>query len=264
MELQDFGTDVLSKSNATPVLVDFWANWCGPCHTLGPVIEELAKEAQGAWELVKIDTDLHPELSQQYSVRSIPAVKLFHKGEVIAEFTGALPKIHIENWLTEHLPSEEREQLKRLQKQLISTPEVNLLHELETLALNHPDFPEAQLTLASQLVFTDPQRALDLVVGFRLGTKHGIVAEDIREAGKFLLEELVGESPAVPKLEATQMAAKANDLEGLFENLIQAIIADKNYQDELPRKVCIAFFRILTAEHPVSRKYRKQFDMALY
>ncbi|MEL6537497.1 MAG: thioredoxin domain-containing protein, partial [Bacteroidota bacterium] len=173
MEMQNFDTDVLAKSDTTPVLVDFWANWCGPCHALAPVIQELADEAQGAWTLVKVDTDLHPELSQKYNVRGIPAVKLFYKQEVIAEFTGALPKIHIENWLTEHLPSEERDTLKRLQEELLTSQDAKALQALEDLATQHSDFPEAQLALARQIILTDPTRALSLAAPYKLGTKHG-------------------------------------------------------------------------------------------
>jgi putative thioredoxin len=100
----DFQKEVIDASKQQPVLVDFWAEWCGPCKMLGPILEKLEKEANDAWKLVKINTDLHPDLSRQYQIQGIPAVKLFVDGQVTAEFAGALPEPHVRAWLNEHLP----------------------------------------------------------------------------------------------------------------------------------------------------------------
>ncbi|MEO0338758.1 MAG: thioredoxin, partial [Bacteroidota bacterium] len=114
----DFQKTVIDKSFDQPVVVDFWASWCGPCQVLGPIIEEIAEEQKDKWNLVKVDTEQNQELAQEYEVMSIPNVKLFHKGEVIAEFMGALPRTSILNWLEEYLPSASKENLEDILERL--------------------------------------------------------------------------------------------------------------------------------------------------
>ena len=94
-----FATDVLERSQERPVVVDFWAEWCGPCHQLTPVLERAADE-HGV-ELVKVDIDANPDLAQRYDVRSIPAVKAFKNGHVVAEFVGAKPPAAVERFFDE-------------------------------------------------------------------------------------------------------------------------------------------------------------------
>jgi len=102
---EKFQDDVIETSHTKPVVVDFWAPWCGPCRTLSPVLDKLAKESQGAWRLVKINTDKHPQLAQRYNVRGIPAVKLFKDGDIAAEFVGARPESFVQEWIEPHLAS---------------------------------------------------------------------------------------------------------------------------------------------------------------
>src|SRR6201996_4054462 len=100
---ETFNTDVAARSRTTPVIVDLWADWCGPCKQLSPVLEKLANEAAGAWVLAKIDVDANPRLAQAFQAQSIPMVVAIIGGQMVDAFLGAMPESQVRQWLTQVL-----------------------------------------------------------------------------------------------------------------------------------------------------------------
>ncbi|GAB4410615.1 MAG: thioredoxin [Microscillaceae bacterium] len=263
MDIQTFEQEVIAPSHQMPVVVDFWAPWCGPCQFLGPVIEQLAQEAAGRWALVKVNTDQAPELSQKYRIRGIPAVKMFLRGEVVAEFTGALPRPQIQAWLEEHIPNPHKTALVAIEARLLAEG-LSALPALEELVAEAPDFDDARLRLAQWKVGPAPEEALELLGPLRQKAKYYEAVQDIACLAALQQFQAPEPAPITEKIAQAQQALREYANEAVLLALIEAVRLDKHYAEDLPRRATIAFFHFLGASHPLTRQYRRKFDMALY
>lgn len=259
----NFEKDVIEKSKEIPVLVDFWAPWCGPCRVLGPVLEQLAEEQSDKWKLVKINTEIAQELARTFKVMSIPNVKLFHNGVVIGEFMGALPKNRIEAWLLENIPTELNLHVQAIESnQDLSSEEK--ARQLEAVLDVYPNDDTVRLALAKQLVFHEPEKAKLIVAGFKMGNPDFPTVQMIRDLSEFMLVIPTDESPFDQDIYRAQHALREGDMELGAKTLIDITSIDKSFQKELPRRATIGLFQLLGNKHDVTRTYRKMFDMVLW
>jgi putative thioredoxin len=277
MEVKDFNTEVVDKSFELPVVVDFWAPWCGPCRALGPIIESLAAEANGLWTLAKLNTDEHQDIAQALNIMSIPAVKMIHKGKIIAEFVGALPKPQIQKWLAENLPdmnaeSEDKPDESPIEKlpepdevlpNITQVPDPEFLMYLDDYLTQNPDSDKAKVYMASHLVFSDPAEAEALTQHIKEGNPLYDLVQDVRTLSGFFIS-VFDESKPGKLLETARDHIDHSRHEAAMEKIIESIHLDKMYMDEMARKTGIALFHIYGKNHTVTKSLRKYFDMAIY
>ena len=257
----EFQKDVIEKSYEKPVLVDFWATWCAPCRMLRPVIEKIAAEQPDKWELVKLNTEEYPEIAEQFHIRSIPNVKLFYKGEVINEFSGALPRTAILEWLEENLPDDRKEQLLAL---LEKRGNNNIEKELEAFVNANPGLTVAKIALAELIVFNQPVRAISLTEEVKMGDKEEEQANRIRTIAELLTFEADARHSVGALLKNVQDSLRNEAFETAIKYLIEATTTDKTFAKDLPRRAAIALFQWLGDRHELTKNYRWKFDMALY
>ena len=231
-----FEQAVIQRSFEKPVVVDFWAEWCGPCRSLGPVIEKAVDDRGEAVELVKVDTDSNPRVSQQYGIQSIPAVKAFKDGKVIDEFVGALPPAQVNRFLDRIVPSE-------ADALVAEGGEANLRRALEL----EPSRIDAKVALAR---LVPREEALEL-----LANATGFAAEGL--AARLRLEE-------DPNLAEAFAAIDRGDVEPGIDTLIAAIPASTGDQREDLRRAVVGILDDLGVEHPVAREARRKLASALY
>ncbi|MDZ7268542.1 MAG: thioredoxin [candidate division KSB1 bacterium] len=263
---ETFQKEVVAASHQTPVLVDFWAEWCGPCRILGPVLEKLAREAQGKWRLVKINTDREPELAQQFRIQGIPAVKLFFEGKVIAEFVGALPEREVRRWLEQNLPSAAKRELESARAALQSGDHTTARQRLESVLQSDPQNVEARVLLAGLWVATDLDKACQLVHDLPEGTPFSNKIEAIQTLHRLSHLPASGGEPAADwELYRRGIAAfRTGNYAGALEAWIELVGRNRRLDDDGARKACVAVFTLLGSEHPITQAYHRRFTSALY
>lgn len=265
-DLADFEQDVLQRSRDVPVLVDFWAPWCGPCRNLTPVLESLASQAQGRWTLVKINTEEHPQLAASFDIASIPNVKLFHHGQPIAEFLGARSASEIHRWLEEHLPSP-------LAAQLDQAAELIDLGQLDqaALILDHilaaePGRAAARLLRAEILLTQHPHDVPALLDPIPAEAEETTHAEALRliAATAARTPESLPDSPVRPHLLAAIAALRQRDWDQALTSLTEVVERGRHDPEGLAASTGKALFRYLGIRHPVADRHYRRFSGALH
>lgn len=267
-----FEKDVIEASLQTPILIDLWAEWCGPCKSLGPILEKLAGEYKGAFRLAKIDVDAEQQLAAMFGVRSIPTVVLISGGQVVDGFAGALPEGQIREFLTRHgiQPAEGDEPAAGAETKLAETPE-EAINRLQQAIAADPDRAELKLDLALALMRAgrvEPAQAELDALPANLATD----ARAVRLRSQLELARALAGAPSLEELRSRVQADdadwEARDLLGVrlliegeaaagLDQFIDILKRQRDWQDGQAKKRLLAAFATIDDAQLVSTYRRK-------
>ncbi len=273
-----FEAEVLQKSVETPVLVDFWAEWCGPCKQLGPVLEKLAAEYNGAFRLAKIDVDKEQQLAAAFQIRSIPTVILVKDGQPVDGFPGALPEGQLREFLKQHgiEPAAAPEAPVAEDSAAPLDPHAEVMRLRKAIEAE-PDKAELKLDLALALLQTGATHEAEQLIDV-LPANLATDDRTVRARARLGFAALLKDAPPVEVLDAA-IAANPDDLrarhllgvhrivggnaEAGLEQFIEMLRRNRGYEDGLPRLALIDAFRIIDDEDLVGRYRRKMSSLLL-
>jgi len=267
---------VLEESRRRPVVVDFWAPWCAPCRTLGPVLERLAAQGGGAWLLAKVNVDQDPEVAGRFGVQGIPAVKAFRNGQVVDEFVGAVPESQARRWLERIVPGPADLAFAEAQPLLAGGPPEAARQALERVLVLAPTHAGALLGLAElALQAGRPGEALERLDRIpsaeaeRLGRRVAAVrlrasapAESLAE-----LRRRVEASPgeAEPRLVLARALAAAGQVPAALEELLELVRRFRRAEPgEEARRAMLQLFELVGARSELADTYRTKLSRELY
>lgn len=271
----DFETAVLDRSREQPVVVDFWAPWCGPCRVLGPTLERLADEYEGAFLVAKVNVDENPGLASTFGIQGIPAVKVFNQGTLAAEFVGVLPEGALREILSKVLPSQLDEMVAEGESKIESGDKAAARSLFERVLEESPNHPRALLALGRLLIDDEGEKAVSLL------ERVAITAPERKEADLLIarhsLSEGVGENldtlgervesnPEDMQLRfrfAKSLAAR-EDYEAALKQFLVVLSHDRSLEDDGARKAMIQIFEVLGPGDPLADRYRSEMARVLF
>lgn len=264
----NFEYEVITYSSHTPVVVDFWAEWCKPCKTLTPMLEQIAKEAQGAFRLAKVNVDENPNLALQYNIRSIPHLKSFRDGQVASEFIGAQPEPRLREFIRALAPSQTDLTLEKGFSQLRlldwSGAEISFQQFLD----KSPDYPPALLGLLKAILMQGRlHEASDLQETFP-ASREFAASETLRPLINALIFAQKAPIYSDDPLEAAYLAALRLVLRGnpeaAMDGLLDILRQDKHYRNDEIRRVILGILEALGDDNPLTSDYRRELASILF
>lgn len=265
----DFEYQVLAYSQQTPVLVDFWAEWCQPCLLLGPMLAKLAEEAQGNFRLAKVNVDENPNLALRYAVRSIPAVKAFRNGQMIAEFFGVQPEARLREFLRSVAPSQSDLALEKGLSLLSAGSAQPAEQAFRQVLKTAPNSTAAWLGLAkSLLLLNQAAEAHTILVNIPASREYN-AAEILLPLSQAMINLEKGipfpdEAPLDPAYLNALRLVKRGNLEAAMDGLLDILRENKRYRDGLARKTMIALLELLGEANPLTHQYRSELASILF
>lgn len=277
---ETFETEVLQKSLQTPVLVDFWATWCGPCKTLGPMLEKLAGEYHGAFELAKVDVDKEQQIAAAFQIRSVPTVFLVKGGQIVDGFPGAVPEGQLREFLTQHgvVPLEAAAEAEAEDAVEVAPLDPQAQVDVLRAAIAaEPDKEELKLDLALALLQTGATAEATALID-ALPANLSTDDRAVRARARLEFASALQDAPAAEVLDA-RIAANGDDLQArhlrgvqlllsgqdaaALEQFLDMLRRDRTYDDGRPRKLLIDAFKVIEDEDLVGQ-YRRRMASLLF
>jgi len=280
----DFAAQVLERSRQVPVLVDFWAAWCGPCQMLMPVLARIATDYGGRFQLAKVNTDVERDLAAQYGIRSLPTVKLFRNGAVVDEFMGVQSEPTIRQLIDRHLPRPADDTIERALVAAQRGQSDEAVRLLRAAVAEDAQYDRPRIELARLLLSLPPDGQLPvriaeaekLLDSLPPAKRAEVEITALRTRLGFL--RIVEHAPPLPELERAvatnpqdhearyQLSAHkalAGDYEPAMEHLLEMVRRDRRYGDDAGRKALVGLFTLLGNNNPLVPKYRGLLSRAL-
>lgn len=276
---EGFEADVLARSLETPLLVDFWADWCGPCKTLGPILEKLAADYHGAFVLAKVDTEKEQQIAAAFQIRSIPTVFLVKGGQIVDAFQGALPEGQVREFLKHHgiepAPAND-DTVADDAPAPPADPHAEVVR-LRKLAEDEADKPEHRLDLALALLRTGAAAEAETLLD-ALPANLSTDDRAVKARARLGFARLLKDAPPVAVLQAAvdanpddlqarhllgAHAIVGGDAQAGLEQFLEMLRRQRDWNDGLPKKALIDAFRVVEDEDLVGRYRRKMSSLLL-
>ncbi len=255
-----FQQEVIDRSYEQPVVVDFWAPWCGPCRMLGPVLEKLADEGDGAFRLAKVNSDENQNIAMNYNIRGIPAVKAFRDGKVVAEFVGAQPEPKVREFLKQIAPAPQDAAFAVVARLLAE-------RKWAEAEAAYGEGRAPTLGLAKALVGQGKGEAAEAVLQAIENHDELAGAEALKPLARLYvtpLNDRNGREELDALLSRSTESLMAGDYTAAMDALLEVMRTDKRYRGDTPRKVMLAIFELLGEQTPLTQGYRRKLAAALY
>ncbi len=264
----DFEFQVIAYSQEIPVLVDFWAPWCAPCRVLSPILEKLAEEAQGSFRLAKVNVDENLNLSKRYQVHSIPAVKAFREGRIVAEFSGLRPENQVREFLRSITPSASDLAIEKGNSllQMNQARQAELAFR-EALAEDN-NHPGAMLGLSRSLLQQGLGRqSLEIIKQFPASREYNSAQTLLPLAEALVAFEEEFDESENPLDAAYQRAVgliQRGNTEAALDGLLDILREDKRYRNGKAKQLILAVFEMLGEPDPITQAYRSELATVLF